>query len=519
MTFQEFLAANGWDVATLSDKQKANLLAAWKAEYPPAPKKEPEKEPIKSTAFDDTMAAIEAESARVVHIQEATAAAAQKWVGNPDKIKQFRELCQAAVADKKMSARDFDLAMLRMDHMLAPMVLTPPTQQVNESLIEAAICVTHKLPNVEKKFSEQVLQAAHTRFRHGLGLQELLSMAAERNGNYRGSSRDLVALCRAAFRRPAEDYYNSAYAAVGPSTITVPGILSNVANKFLEAGFLYSEQAWRGFAKIKSARDFKQMSSYRLTAGAKFKRVQPGGEVKHGSLGELTYTNQVDTYGILLGIDRRDMINDDLGAFSGLSQEMGRGAGDSLNDVFYTEWLDDSDFFNTDKSKNNYDDGATDSVLTIAGLTNADAIFAAQTKPDGTPLGAKPAILLVPRALLATARTLMNSTITNLVSSTTATTGDINPFSGMYRVVDSVYLQATTLDGATVTGSSTAWYLLADPNDIAAIEIAFLNGVENPTIETSEFDFDRLGLAMRGILDFGTNKQEYRAGLKLKGAA
>jgi hypothetical protein len=66
---------------------------------------------------------------------------------------------------------------------------------------------------------------------------------------------------------------------------------------------------------------------------------------------------------------------------------------------------------------------------------------------------------------------------------------------------------------------ATAWYLLADPNNVAAIEVAFLDGVETPIVETSEFDFDRLGIAMRAYMDWGCNKQEYRAGVKLKGAA
>ena len=83
----------------------------------------------------------------------------------------------------------------------------------------------------------------------------------------------------------------------------------------------------------------------------------------------------------------------------------------------------------------------------------------------------------------------------------------------MFRIVDSVYLTYTSLGG-----SATAWYLLADPNDIAAIEVAFLFGRETPVVETSDMEFNRLGMAMRAYFDFGCNKQEYRAGVKLKGA-
>jgi hypothetical protein len=163
-------------------------------------------------------------------------------------------------------------------------------------------------------------------------------------------------------------------------------------------------------------------------------------------------------------------------------------------------------------------------VLSLAGLDNAESVFALQTKPDGTVLGATPKILLVPAALKNTALTLMSSMITNMSTSTVALTGNANVFAGRYTVVASPYLHRTSLPdengiSQTVTGSSTAWYLLADPNDLPVIEVVFLFGKETPTVETDEFEFDRLGLATRAYFDFGVRKQEYRAGIKLKGAA
>jgi hypothetical protein len=185
-----------------------------------------------------------------------------------------------------------------------------------------------------------------------------------------------------------------------------------------------------------------------------------------------------------------------------------------LNEVFWTEWLNDAAFFPVDKSNNNYDDGAVDSVLSLAGLDNAETIFRKQTKPDGTPMGIMPSVLLVPAELTNTGLTLMGSQI--LVVGTTPASGpNGNVFQGRYEVVSSVYLSSSAITGFSLT----AWYLLADPNNVAAIEVAFLDGIEAPIVETSEFDFDRLGIAMRAIMDWGTRKQEYRAGVKLKGAA
>lgn len=514
--FVEWLKANGF-VQEMTPELKASLENVWKREtmltaaasHVPVPVPNPAPATLSiqggaSPTFDQKMAAIEAESKRMQYIEERTAAAAEAHTGNPLKIQELRDLCASALADKSIDAKSFDLAILRADRALAPTIWTQSEKPINAEVMAAAICATGRLPGLEKKFNERALEAAHKNFPRGISLKGLLREAAARNSRYRSNANDDAALCRAAFDIRAE----------GPSTIAVPGILSNVANKFLAAGFLYTEQSYRDISKIKTANDFKQMSTYRLTGNNKFKKIAPGGEIKEGTLSELSYTNQVDTYGILIGMDRRDVRNDDLSAFTSIPQELGRGGGDALNEVFWTEYLDDSDFYNTDNSRGNYDAGATDSVLSLAGLDNADTIFALQTKPDGTPLGIMPTILLVPRALFATAKNLMNGSITAAAQST-ATVTTKNVWEGMFKVVNSVYLQSSAITGY----SATAWYLLADPQNVATIEVAFLDGIETPTVETSEFEFDRLGLSMRAFMDWGCNKQEPRGGVKLKGAA
>jgi hypothetical protein len=122
--------------------------------------------------------------------------------------------------------------------------------------------------------------------------------------------------------------------------------------------------------------------------------------------------------------------------------------------------------------------------------------------------------LLVPRSLYATAKNLMNGMVTASAQSTATVTLE-NVWKGMFDIVTSVYLQSSAITGY----SATAWYLLADPQNVATIEVAFLDGIETPTVESSEFEFDRLGLSMRAFMDWGCNKQEPRGGVKLKGAA
>jgi hypothetical protein len=67
---------------------------------------------------------------------------------------------------------------------------------------------------------------------------------------------------------------------------------------------------------VRNVSDFKTVTSYRLIGTDQYEQVAPGGELKHGTLGKEIYTNKADTYGLMLSVDRRDIINDDLGAIT-----------------------------------------------------------------------------------------------------------------------------------------------------------------------------------------------------------
>lgn len=298
----------------------------------------------------------------------------------------------------------------------------------------------------------------------------------------------------------------------GPSTGGgLSGVLSNVANKFLKAGFEAVDQTWRRIAAIRSVNDFKQISSYSLTGGLTYEKVAPGGELRHGQLGAETYTNQVDTYGKLIGIDRRDLVNDDLGALTNVGRRLGRGGALKINDVFWGVFLNNSSFYTS--GRNNVITGAG-SALSAAGLDAAYAKFMAQTDPDGNPAGFMPSILLVPTALWGTGAALMQSTGLNQTPASNAAAPNTNIWANKFRLETSPYMSNSNYTG----NSATAWYLLSDPNDAAVIEIAFLNGNESPTVETADADFSMLGIALRGFHDFGAALQEYRAGVRAAGS-
>jgi hypothetical protein len=294
--------------------------------------------------------------------------------------------------------------------------------------------------------------------------------------------------------------------------------LSNIANKMLLEGYNYVEDAWRRIAKVASVNDFKEHSRYRMTGSFKFEQVGPDGELKHGKLDEQKFGQRADTHGIMFALTRQMIINDDMGAFTDIPRQIGMGAAEAIADAVWGLWLrnptqsDGNAFFHADHG--NYLEGA-DTALSVDGLTAAEVKFSEQTKPNGKPLGMPANILLVPTALKVAAEMLMKSIQLNETTTTNKPKPTTNPHVGKFDVVSSVYLANASFAGA----SSKAWYLLADPNRLPSIEVAFLNGVDRPTVEKTDADFNSLGILFRGFIDFGVREQDHRGALKLKGEA
>ena len=194
------------------------------------------------------------------------------------------------------------------------------------------------------------------------------------------------------------------------------------------------------------------------------------------------------------------------------------GAAEAIADAVWGLWLsnpvqtDGKAFFHADHK--NYLTGA-ETALTVDGLTAAEVAFGKQVKPNGKPLGIRPSLLLVPTALKVPGEMLMKSMQLNETTTANKPKPNTNPHAGKFEIVSSVYLSNPMFTGA----SDKAWYLLADPNRLPAIEVAFLNGVDRPTVEKTDADFNTLGVMFRGYIDFGVKEQDHRGALKLKGEA
>ncbi|HOQ06012.1 MAG TPA: Mu-like prophage major head subunit gpT family protein [Anaerohalosphaeraceae bacterium] len=420
--------------------------------------------------------------------------------GETKRIQAIRTVCNGKFPDIEAKAIEegwdvtrCELEVLRCSRPKAPAVhvqkpVHPPQIFEAVAMMAAGIGTTR----LEAMYDTPTLEAADKL--RGIGIQEFCEQ--------------VVGLQLPRFRRDASGWLQAAF-----STTSLPGILSNVANKMLLEGYNYIEDAWRRICKIASVNDFKEHTRYRMTGSFQFQQVGPDGELKHGKLEEMQYGQKADTHGIMFALTRQMIINDDLGAFADIPRSIGMGAAEAIADAVWGLLLSNpNSFFST--AHKNYLEGA-DMALSVDGLTAAEILFGEQTKPNGRPLGIGPTILLVPIALKVIAEQLMKSVNLNETTTANKAKPQANPHVGKFEVVSSSYLSNTSFPGS----SSKAWYLFADPNRLPAIEVAFLNGVDRPTVEKTDADFNTLGIQFRGYIDFGVREQDFRGAAKFKGEA
>ncbi len=476
----------------------ADNSAAADADPKPDKAKESDTRTTQTTTTPVTVNASAAETDTVTQMRRQVAAETRR-------MEAIRKICAGKHPDVEAQAIEEGWDETRTElHVLRasrPQVAAVHSRPRNSSpqVFEAVALMAAGLPNfrLEAVYAEPVLEAADKL--RGIGIQEFCELACGQQ------------LPR--YRRDASGWLQAAF-----STLSLPGILSNVANKMLLEGYNYIEDAWRKIARIASVNDFKEHTRYRMTGSFQFQQVGPDGELKHGKLDEQTFGQKADTHGIMFALTRQMIVNDDMGAFTDIPRQIGMGAAESIADAVWALWLrnpvqaDGKTFFHADHG--NYAEGA-DTALSVDALTAAEVLFGQQTKPNGKPLGIPAVILLVPIALKVPADMLMKSVQLN--ETTTANKGkpSANPHVGKFEVVSSVYLSNTSFTGA----SSKAWNLLADPNRLPAIEVAFLNGVDRPTVEKTDADFNTLGIQFRGYIDFGVREQDYRGALRMKGEA
>ena len=291
--------------------------------------------------------------------------------------------------------------------------------------------------------------------------------------------------------RPGNDAEMSKAIKAAFSTADIPNVLSNVAHKFVLAGFGAVGEGWREISRPVAVKDFKAVKGVRLVMGGLLKSLSKTGELQHVDLSDDARTIQAATKGSIVVIAREDIINDDLGVLATIPERFGQMSGRTINkDVFGALSTTGSDY------------GAnTSGALSLANLASAYALAMGIKDANGDPIGPMPDRILCAPGNYITALNIYQS---EQVTGAASKEGKTNVLRGVLKPITSPYL------------SGTAYRLFNSA--FSLVDVAFLNGVQTPVVETATADFSQLGIQMRCYFDYGASAGELKAALYSTGA-
>ena len=343
---------------------------------------------------------------------------------------------------------------------------------------------------------------------NALSLRVGIESNIDQAGSLRGAS--LVQHAQASLRRASIDptslTADEIFAAAFTQGVSdFPILLESVAHKVLQQAFVAQPHTWRRFCKVGQVNDFRDHTRVRVGSIESLKPLLPNGEFKTAVIpdGERARV-RVGTRGLILNVSRQALINDDLGALTDLTKSLGEAAARSLeSDAYAVLALNGGLGPVLEDGKTLFHASRGNFVASGAGSAPSHASFVAARTSLGSVkdsggndfLDIAPAIWLGPLAFGGAVRQLNDSE--HYADPATALP-KANSVRGMLQdVVDTPRL------------SGAAWRIFADPNEAPALEMDFLNGLEEPIIESVPgFDVD--GTRFRVLFDYGVSAVDWR---------
>lgn len=309
-------------------------------------------------------------------------------------------------------------------------------------------------------------------------------------------------LVRAGIKTDGMDQMKVVAMAFTQGTSDFPVLLENAMHKALQQAYAVAPDTWSRFCATGSVSDFRDHPRYRVGSLGNLDTLTELGEYKTKAIpdGEKG-VQRVGTKGNIINLSREAIVNDDLGAFIGLATMQGRAARRTIEADVYALLALNSGLGPTmgdGKTLFHADHGniGTGAALGVAGIEADRVLMASQKDISGNDyLDLRPSVLLVPIGLGGTAR------VTNDAQYDPDTANKLqmpNRVRGLFRDV---------VDTPRLTG--TRRYLFADAGDAPVLEVAFLDGAQEPFLEQMA-GWTTDGTQFKVRLDFGVAAIDYR---------
>ena len=467
-TREAYLARCG----NVAGQTEEKLGAAWDANpfggQPPAP-------PVTPPAPDAADAAVrlaEATAAENLRVQE-TLALGELFPQHRDELKP---IIDAAVADTKLSVADTRKKLIeKIAELDKP--AGPPSLDIG--------------PSAGEKFLTQCGDAFV--LAGGITLTgddaEKRTKAAQASGLMALGPQQIARIClkdagiRNVDRMSADDLFNQIMltVGVGHTTADFPLILADSATKSMISGYNLAPVTWDRWCRIGNNRDFKTASRLRLSESPLLEERPEGEPARQGTFDEQREQITLRNYAKAISYTRQMFINDDLGAFAQLAAMMGAGANYTVErDVYANLTLNTrtgptmSDalvLFHTTHANLASDNGVPNQSRV------EDAVSDMMTQTGIGQDAADVNVGVPPSIFFAAPNTAMQ--LEKIIRSVWAGDVAVARDPQIAEIAAATVLKVAQLvnQGATVD-----WYAVAPQALAPSYEVAFLNGMRQPTV-------------------------------------
>lgn len=326
----------------------------------------------------------------------------------------------------------------------------------------------------------------------------------------------LLDLSKDALKRAAIDYSGMdkmeiALRALTSHSSDFPVLLAGTNRRVLLMAYATAPDKWSTFCKKGSVSDFRVWQRLRPGSIARLDPLLEGEEYRAKKMPDAVSAGvSVDTFGNFITLTRQMIINDDLGGFLDSAANLGRAGKRSIEvDVFayltqnggQGPLMADGQYLFSAAHANFINAVAVPSMATYDSIRQT---FAKQQDAEKNEyLDLEAAILITPVELKGLADSINKSLF--------------DPDAANKLQKPNIVQNMFTNVVGTPRLASPGYYAFADPAVMPTIEVTFLDGVEEPYME-SHIPFKQDGIQWKVRMDYGVDAVETKGGIFIKNA-
>ncbi len=281
-------------------------------------------------------------------------------------------------------------------------------------------------------------------------------------------------------------------------------ILDNTVGSVLRETYQEETTTYQHWCGVGSNKDFKATNHFRLSEADELERITQNGEVTFDKAKDEKVTKQVLSYGKAWNFTREAMINDQLDVLIKLPRLYTNSAKRGRNKLVYKLLCSNGLIFD---GKALFENTTHKNLATTKGAVSKETLSEGRKKMRlQKDIRGKAVLNITPAWLLCSAD--METTAETFLNSVADPSGD-NP-----SVANVFYKKLQLIVDAELDNydSGKAWYLAANGKLVDTIEVVYLNGRQEPIIESAvgTAATGQLGQSFRIIDDFGVAALDYK---------